>query len=291
MMTARCARRPVTQVWSRARRGLTIVELLVTLVIAAIIGGAFMRLMIHQSNFMDAQNSAREARSVSRGALNVMMSELRRVTNPGGVMAASIDSIVVRVPYAFGVLCASTPAASTISLAPMDSLTYAEAGSRGYAWRDSTGTYSFVTGGFSLAPGLTSDCTTAGITTLAGGRAVTVTPRVHVSADPGTPVLLYRRIQYTFAPSVALSGRRALWRKNIETNTREEVVAPFDDNARFRFVLLGANTSQANPPTVLDSIRGIELRMIGESDRLKFSTGEPASTELQTAIYFMNRLP
>lgn len=275
----------------RSRVGMTMVELTVTLILAAIIGGAFMRIMIHQSRFMDVQSTNREARSVSRGALNVMMSELRRVTLPGGVLAASADSIVVRVPYAFGVLCASTPAASTISLAPMDSLIYSEAGSRGYAWRDSTGNYAFVNGGFSLAPGLTSDCAAAGITTLPKGRAVTVTPVVPVAAVPGTPVLLYRRIQYTFAPSVSMPGRRALWRKNIEANTREELVAPFDADARFEFVRLGATTSQAAPPTVLDSIRGLALRLAAESDRSTFATGAPSVAELQTAIFFMNRLP
>ena len=275
----------------RARRGLTMAELLVTLVIAAIIGGAFTRLMIHQSQFMDVQRTNREARSVSRGALNVMMSELRRVTNPGGVLTAAADSIIVRVPYAFGVLCASSAAASTISLVPTDSLTLAESGARGYAWRDSTGNYAFVNGGFTVAPGLTSDCTPAGITTLPGGRAVTVTPVIPAAALPGTPVLLYRRIQYTFAPSVRMPGRRALWRKNIDANTREELVAPFDADARFQFFLTGANTSQAAPPAVLDSIRGLELLLRGQSDRSTFRTGEPAVTELQTAIFFMNRLP
>ena len=158
------------------RRGFTLTELIVTMVIAVIIGAAFTRLMIHQSRFFDSQNTHRQARNVSRGALNVMMSELRMVAVPGGVLAAATDSIVVRVPYAFGVLCASTPAASTISLAPMDSLAYAEGGTTGYAWRDSTGNYTYQNAAFTLAPGLTSDCAVAGITTLPRGRAVTVTP-------------------------------------------------------------------------------------------------------------------
>ena len=284
-------RRPKTAARLRLRRGLTIAELLVTLVIAAIIGGAFMRVMVHQSRFMDGQSNSRDARSVSRGALNVMMSELRRVTNPGGVLVATPDSIVVRVPYAFGVLCGSSGAASSISLAPMDSLTYAESGARGYAWRDSTGNYTYVNGGFTMAPGLTTDCTGAGITTLPRGKVVTVTPIVHASALPGTPVLLYRRIQYTFAPSVGMPGRRALWRRNVDANTREELVAPFDDDASFGFFLTNATTPQATPPTVLDSIRGLEVRLVGESDRSSFTTGEPTTTELQTAIFFMNRLP
>ncbi len=273
----------------RSRRGLTLVELIVTLVIAAIIGGAFTRAMVHQSRFFNAQNRARQARNVSRGALNVMMSELRMVTAPRGVLAASNDTVVVRVPYAFGVLCGSTATASTISLAPMDSLAYNETGVRGYAWRDSTGNYAYVSGSFVLAPGLVTDCATASITTLPRGRVVTVRPVVPAAAVPGTPIFLYRRVGYGFAPSAVMSGRRALWRTNLDANTTEELVAPFDASARFRFFVDGATVSRANAPAALDSIRGLELRLAGSSERTALNTGEPATAELQTAVFFMNR--
>ena len=273
------------------RPGLTLVELIVTMVIVVIIGTAFTRLMIHQSRFFDAQNTSRQARNVSRGALNVMMSELRMVAVPNGVLAASIDSIVVRVPYAFGVLCGSSAVASTISLAPMDSVAYAEGGVTGYAWRDSTGNYTFQPAGFTLAPGLATDCAGAGITTLPRGRVVTVTPVVHASALPGTPVFLYRRIGFKFAASTALPGRRALWRFNYGANTSEELVSPFDASARFRFFVNGSATSQVNPPSLLANLRGLELRLAGASDRASVGTGYPTTAELQTAVFFMNRLP
>ena len=275
----------------RPRRGLTLTELLVTMVIVGIIGAAFTRLMIHQSRFMDSQSTAREARSVSRGALNMMLSELRRVTRPRGVLVASRDSVVIRVPYAFGVLCSSTASASTISLAPMDSLTYAEGGTHGYAWRDSTGNYAYVNTSFSLGTGLDATCLTAGITTLAGGKVVTVAPVVPAAAVPGTPVLLYRRIQYEFAESVILPGRQALWRINLDANTSEEIVAPFTGSSRFRFFEGVNTTAQATVPAVLDSIRGLEVRLMGASDRLRFSDGEPSTSDMRTAVFFMNRMP
>jgi hypothetical protein len=274
----------------RPRRGLTLVELIVTMVMVVIIGTAFTRLMIHQSRFFDAQNTSRQARNVSRGALNVMMSELRMVAVPNGVLAASIDSVVVRVPFAFGVLCGSSAVASTVSLAPMDSVAYAEGGVTGYAWRDSTGNYTFQPAGFTLAPGLTTDCAPA-ITTLPRGRIVTVTPIIHPSALPGTPVFLYRRIGFKFAPSTALPGRRALWRFNYGANTSEELVSPFDASARFRFFVNGSATSQVNPPALIADLRGLELRLAGASDRASVGTGYPTTAELQTAVFFMNRLP
>jgi prepilin-type N-terminal cleavage/methylation domain-containing protein len=275
----------------RPRRGFTLAELIVTMVIAVIVGAAFTRLMIHQSRFFDAQNTGRQARSVSRGALNVMMSELRMVAVPGGVLAATPESVTVRVPYAFGVLCGSSAVASTISVAPMDSMAFNEPGTNGYAWRDSTGNYTYVNGGFTLAPGLVTSCAPVGITTLPGGRAVTVTPIVPVAAVAGTPIFLYRRITYKFAPSTAMSGRVGLWRINAATNVAEELVSPFDASARFGFFVNGAAASQAAPPAVLANLRGLELHLAGASDRASVSTGAPRTAELQTAVFFMNRAP
>ena len=283
---------PVDRTRARSReRGFTLVELIVTMVIAVIIGVAFTRLMIHQSRFFDRQNTERQARGVSRGALNVMMSELRMVAVPGGVLAAAPDSVVVRVPYAFGVLCGSSPAASTISLAPMDSLAYTEGGVTGYAWRDSTGNYTYQNASFSLAPGLTTDCAAANITTLPRGRVVTVTPLVPAAAVTGTPIFLYRRIEFKFGESAALPGRRALWRRNVGLNTSEELVSPFDSSARFGFFVNGSAVSQVSPPVLLANLRGLELRLAGASDRASVTTGSPTTAELQTAVFFMNRAP
>jgi prepilin-type N-terminal cleavage/methylation domain-containing protein len=291
MIRARASRPASTHERLRPRRGFTLVEVIVTMVIAVIIGTAFTRLMIHQSRFFDRQNTNRQARSVSRGALNVMMSEMRMVAVPGGVLAAATDSVVVRVPYAFGVFCASSAAGSTFSLAPMDSLAYAEGGTTGYAWRDSTGNYTYQNANFTLASGLVSDCGVVGINTLPRGKVVTVMPAIHTSAVSGTAVFLYRRIEFKFRPSVALPGRVALWRRNVGANISEELVAPFDSTARFRFFVNGNAVAQDAPPALLANLRGLELRLAGASDRATLTTGHPATAELQTAVFFMNRAP
>jgi hypothetical protein len=264
---------------------------MITMLIVVIVGAAFMRIMVYQSRFFDHQATSREARSVSRGALNVLLSELRMVAIPNGVLAASPDSVVARVPYAWGVLCASTAAASTISVLPTDSLTYAELGVAGYAWRDSTGNYSYQSASFTLAPGLTADCAAAGITTLPGGRAVTVQPVIHASARPGTPIFLYRRIKYDFRSSSVLSGRRALWRTNLVTNRTEELVAPFDTSARFRFYVNGVAAAQDAPPVPITNLRGLELRLHGQSENTTRTMNEPQTAQMQTAVFFMNRAP
>jgi prepilin-type N-terminal cleavage/methylation domain-containing protein len=292
MILSLTSREPRTRARHSLRRGFTLVEVIVTMVIVVIVGAAFTRLMIYQSRFFDSQNGDRQARAVSRGAHNAMMSELRMVAVPGGVLAASIDSIVVRVPYAFGVLCGSSAVASTVSLAPMDSMAYAEGGVVGYAWRDSTGNYAYVNASFTMAPGLATDCSGApAITTLPRGKVVTVSPIVPPAAVAGTPIFLFRRIQYKFGPSVSMPGRIALWRKNLGTNVPEELVAPFDASARFRFFVTGSNTSQVNPPALLANLRGLELRLVGASYRNTVGDDAPRVSEIQNAVFFMNRAP
>jgi prepilin-type N-terminal cleavage/methylation domain-containing protein len=277
----------------RARRGVTMPELIVTMILVGIIGTAFVRLMVGQSHFFDAQSSGRQARSVSRGALNVLMSELRMVPAPNGLIDATASKITVRVPFAWGLICGSTPAATTVSLAPMDSLAFSEGGLTGYAWRDSIGGYALVNAGVTSAPGLIADCVPSQIATLPGGKVRTLQPAPPAAAVPGTPVFLYRRIEYEFKASVAMPGRRALWRKNVATNTEEEIIGPFGAAAAFRFYVDGNNTPQVNPPlpAALGTVRGLELVLTGESDRAAMTTAAPATTTMQTAVFFMNRAP
>jgi hypothetical protein len=268
-------------------------ELIVTLVIVMIVGAALTRLIVFQSRFFDAQRTSRQARTVSRGAIAVLTSELRMVAVPGGVISATADKIVVRIPYAWGVLCGSTAVASTFSLLPMDSIAFAEGGTTGYAWRDSTGNYTYQTSAFTLAPGLVANCSVAptSITTLTGGRVVTVTPLVPAAARSGTPIFLFRRIEYEFKESVALPGRRALWRKNVASNVSEELISPFDASARFQFYVNGLTAPQATAPASIADLRGLELHLHGESDRAALGKAAPAEADLQTAVFFMNRAP
>ena len=58
----------------------------------------------------------------------------------GGLAAAAQDSVTVRVPYAFGMLCGGT-GVTTASLLPADSLTYATALPDSVAIRTGSGAY------------------------------------------------------------------------------------------------------------------------------------------------------
>ncbi|HYS70610.1 MAG TPA: prepilin-type N-terminal cleavage/methylation domain-containing protein, partial [Gemmatimonadaceae bacterium] len=129
----------------RVRRGFTLIELLVGIVIFAIVGALFTKLLTVQGRFFDRQGMGNAARNVSRSSLNRVVSDFRMIEANGGVVAASSTSLTIRIPYAIGVMCKNIAAGTVLSLLPVDSTTYAQAGFYGYAWRNFIdGTYSYV---------------------------------------------------------------------------------------------------------------------------------------------------
>jgi prepilin-type N-terminal cleavage/methylation domain-containing protein len=271
----------------RRRPGLTMVELLIALIVLAIIGGGMVRMLNSQAQFYEHQGAGRNARSISRSAVNVLLSEMRMVEVPNGVVAATATSVTLRVPYAIGIYCGSPSGVSTLALLPTDSAMLAETGFTGYAWRSRLGPYNYVEAGASLQLPVPGTCIAAGINPIA--LRIGVTPVLPVGADVGTVVMLTRRITYAFAPSAAVPGRTALWRRMDGTGVREELAAPFDAAARFRFYRLNDNTAQDVVPPLQD-IRGFELVLDGASETSPRISGAPRRAPLTTSVFFRNRL-
>jgi hypothetical protein len=273
----------------RRRSGLTIIELLVTVIVLGIVGGGIVRMLTSQARFYEHQGAGRNARSISRAAVNVLLSEMRMVDGTQGVIAASATSVTLRVPYALGVYCGTAGAVSTVSLLPADSAMLAEPGFTGYAWRSRLGPYNYVEAGSALANPAPGQCVAAGLALVPNSTRVGITPALPVGADVGTVIMLTRRTTYFFAGSAAVPGRIALWRRIDATGAREELAAPFDVTSRFRFYRLNANTAQDAVPA-LTEIRGFELVLTGASEKTPRLTGAPQRSALTTSVFFRNRL-
>ena len=268
----------------RARRGFSLIELIITLVLVSIIGVASGRLLMSQTRFYTRLSAQRDARSVTRNARNIVQTELSMVEAGGGVIAASNDSITVRMPYAWGVFCAN----STILRLPVDSAMYAMASLAGYAVKDTTTAGVYVYTATTTAPtaGTATDCTaTAGITAPTDGAYLSLSPSPTGTA--GAPVLLYQLVTYKFAASALVSGKLGLYRR-IGTGTPEELVAPFDTSTKFRYYELNASTAQTTVPA-LANIRGVELKLDAQSISRSSGRSEPESASISTAIFFRNR--
>jgi type II secretory pathway pseudopilin PulG len=279
--------------YRRVRRGTTLIELLVGIVLFAIIGTLFTKLITVQGRFFDRQSMGNAARNVSRASLNRIISDFRMIEPTGGIIAASSTSLTIRVPFAIGVMCATASGVTQITLLPVDSTTYANAGFYGYAWRNYiTGAYSFVENPATEAPGLPAVCTGLNVTTVTDGKVVQVTPVLPNGAGLGTPVFLYSRIRYEFKASTAIPGSIGLYRTNIAPNgveTAEELVAPFANTAGWKFfVINGGSVAQTNPPANLSDMRGLELHLDGLSETTAATRLTPESAPFTTAVFFKN---
>lgn len=283
----------------RLRRGFSLIELLVGIVIFGIIGTALMKLLMTQGRFYDKMGMAHAARNVSRGSLNRVVSDFRMIEATGGVIAASASSLTIRVPFAIGVVCAASGGFTHLSMLPVDSVMYNAAGFYGYAWRNpNTGAYAYTDLATSSLGTLTV-CTGVNITTIppagqATGLVVKVSPVLPAGATLGTPVFLYRKVRYEFKASTAVPGKVGLFRTVIlqtGVENTEEIVAPFAATAGYKFFVVGnSSTAQVNPPAVLSDLRGIELHLDGISETRVAGSASSEAAPFTTAVFFKNRI-
>jgi len=284
----------------RVRRGFTIIELVVGIVLFGIVGALFTKLLTTQGRFFDRQAMGNAARNVSRASLNRVVSDFRMIEATGGVVAASPTSLTLRIPFAIGVMCATAGGVTQITLLPVDSTTYANAtsvatgGVYGYAWRNfTTGVYSYVENPATEAAGVPAVCTGINVTTVTNGKVVQVTPVLPAGAGLGTPVFLYQMIRYEFKASTAVPGKLGLYRTVIAPNggeTAEELVAPFANTAGWKFfVVNGGSVAQAAAPATLSDIRGLELHLDGTSESIAVTRPAAEIAPFITAVFFKNR--
>ena len=293
-------RRPARPGAPRPRHGVTLAEMLVALVIVSIVGTALTGIFLSQSRFYMRDDAERQARQSTRGALNVVLSDLRMVDADSGVIAPTDQkTVTVRVAYAMGLLCTvNNDNTITVARLPVDSMIYNYPASAaiGYAVRDTTGFYRYSTGTVTKSEnGQVSNClSTAAIDTVPTGKVITLGPTLPglTSANVAQVVVLYRTITYAFADSKTLPGKTALWRITKTTGGADsiELAAPYDTSARFRFYVGNADAAQDSPPAALTKVRGLELRLNALSEANLRVTGKPALAKSTTAVFFQNRL-
>jgi prepilin-type N-terminal cleavage/methylation domain-containing protein len=281
------------------RRGFSLVEMIIALVISVGMGAAIVSLLSTSLKFSERNEAQRAARPTARSAISALVNDLRPVDPSWGVDAASTQSVQVKSPYAIGIVC-DTTAKVTLAILPVDSTTFAVRGYSGFAWRSGSGVYTAVPGGavsqLSAAP---TSCTVAGIQTFVAPPRipnqrtlfVTIGGTARSGIKIGSVVMLYRRARFYFAASgqAGLTGRTALWRDYLDDGAANaELAAPFDSNAAFAFYVSGAGSPQGTAPTVLSTMRGIQLRLPGESDNVPRQRTSPEQADVITAVFFLN---
>ena len=284
------------------RAAFTLVELLVAMTIFAILGMLFTRALLTQGRIADQQNAARASRMVARQGMNILESEIRMVQDSGGIDSASTDGKTIRVlvPYRFGLNCGVAGGKTVVSMLPVDSLSLAQAQYAGFAWRNGVSRYTTVlpsepTGADApVASASATQCTgsaagQAQISTVSlngrSGAVLDVSP-AQASAPKGQPVFFFQRITYTFSASTLYPGKYGLYR-SVEGGTSEEIMAPFDSLARFKYWTQSAAASVASPPA-LALIRGIDVVFSAQSSYTPMGRTSPMKSTAVASIFFRN---
>jgi prepilin-type N-terminal cleavage/methylation domain-containing protein len=91
---------------ARARRGFTLVEVLIVMVLFGIVGGVITRVIMRQQRFYHGVNQIMGTRTQLRQATSVLPVELRTISSSGGDVLSIADSAVeVRLHIASGIVC------------------------------------------------------------------------------------------------------------------------------------------------------------------------------------------
>jgi hypothetical protein len=182
-------------------------EFTIGILITTIVGVVLVSALRADAAFVRRRALVRpSAESLPRDA-STRMPELRIVEATGGVEpGSSARDVILRVPYAYGLVCSSNGHVTTVSLLPVDSAAFAAGVPSGFAWRDDvTGAYTYITEAPGLALlGTKAACARAGIgsipakRTSPAGRVVDLEASVSPAPSPGSVLFLYRRVRYQF---------------------------------------------------------------------------------------------
>jgi hypothetical protein len=182
----------------------------------------------------------------------------------------------------------------------VDSLSLAQATYAGYAWRSPQGNYTVVVPPAPAGadrPTVSPDsaqCTGSGsgqarVRTLKmnnrSGQVLDITPTAPTALQ-GQIVFFYQRIIYKFAASTAFPGTIGLWRV-VQGGTTDELMAPFDTSARFKYWTSGATASVAAPPA-LALIRGLDVVLASQSRYTPAGKTSPLKSTVVASLFFRN---
>jgi hypothetical protein len=271
----------------KSRSGTTLTELLVVMVVMGVVGASMTGLMVSQSKFFNDPEGQANARRVARTPTTLLLADLRGVETTNGIVSANSGSFDVRVPYRTGVVCGISGGSLIATLQPVDSMITANVVHTGWFWVDSIAGvhYQFAGAAPSGASGSASTCTANNVTPIPNGDVVAF-PTTPSGANPGSTVTLYHRIRYFWANSTSVPGTEGLYRRVLSSGFTEELVAPFDTSAAFRYHMV--NGTMDSNPSVMSDIRGIEFSLTGLNER-NLTSGRTQRTPLVTSVFFENR--
>jgi len=194
------------------RRGASLVELVVVIVLLATIGSATMGIVIHQERFYRAQGDAIDSRATVRDAAAILQSELRALTPADGdLYSIAPGAIEFRATLAQSAICTIAPSRLEITIPPEHLasgapltwigtqpeagdtvLVLATSSTLGDRWdRHVLTAAPSSVGSCPVASGLTTNATEA-----SAALTLALRPQLDSAVAPGTLVRIVRRARY-----------------------------------------------------------------------------------------------
>ena len=99
-------------------------------------------------------------------------------------------------------------------------------------------------------------------------------------------MFFFQRITYAFATSGLFPGQFGLYR-TVQGGTTEEIMAPFDSLARFKYWTQSATASVSAPPA-LALIRGVDVVFSAQSSYTPIGRKSPMRSTVVASIFFRN---
>jgi prepilin-type N-terminal cleavage/methylation domain-containing protein len=265
--------------------GFTLVEVMITIVVASVLGGALLTLVVGQQRFYTTSDNALLAQQNVRAAVDLVAAELR-MASPEDIVRAQSDSVVVRFDLMRAVVC-DTLGGGQADIFVYDSVTNANLVSsfRGTAYSgpyDSAFVYgdSFTPTVASTGGTAQTNCRNNGADpngTAASGdfrRTSGWAAEYGITPLRGSLVRWYGLLSYRFGASTSVSGSDAIWRNN------QELVSPFESGAQFQYVMASGSVQNSVSGPNLDKIREIRVVVIATGEGSAFNVRRPVTYDI-----------
>ena len=204
----------LTPISRASRRGVTLAELLVVLVIMGIVGGVIMRVIVRQQRFYASAAEISSTRGDLRDMATLLPTDLRAISSPGGDIYTMTDSSIdFRLPVGVSAICQLGAGLTSVVLPPStlasksgvtswitapvsgDSvLIYDEGASTATTddvWRPYRITAAPTTASCPTATGFTATAAEA-----AAGVSLTISSALPATTPQGSSMVFFRRAHY-----------------------------------------------------------------------------------------------
>ena len=288
--------RAVPPARGRGRRGITLIELLMTITILAIVGAALSSILTRQQRFYRDAAETVTVRRELRGGASLLPTDLRAISTAGGdLLAAGPTEFTMRATIGSAVVCAK--GATSLDLVPTGLTTHTlaawylppQGGDTVFVFDDGTETgagddvwrQTAITGVATSATYCAASPYIAAVDDALPRTRISLDSAVSATVQVGAVVRITRPVRYTLVQPTAASDWYLGYAEHTGTawSAVEPIAGPLTSTNGLQFVYqdtLGAALTPSTPTLRTRVARvGVNIRATGRTDALRARGGQP----------------